>query len=114
MATGSEVEVAVAARERLEAQGIGTRVVSMPSMELFAAQDERVRRRVLPPGAVRIAIESGVRQPWDRWLLGQGGREGKAAFVGLASFGASAPAEVLYQKFGITAENVATTALGLL
>jgi transketolase len=83
-------------------------------MELFAAQDERVRRRVLPPGAVRVAVEAGVRQPWDRWLLGDGGREAKAAFVGMSSFGASAPAEVLYEKFGITAENVAQTAMGML
>jgi transketolase len=86
----------------------------MPSMELFAQADEKGRRRVLPPGAARVAVEAGVRQPWDRWLLGQGGREGKAGFVGMSTFGASAPAEVLYEKFGITAENVTRTALGLL
>ncbi|MBP1805987.1 transketolase [Rubellimicrobium aerolatum] len=114
IATGSEVEIALAAREALEAEGIGTRVVSMPSMELFAAQDERVRRRVLPPGTVRVAVEAGVRQPWDRWLLGQGGREAKSAFVGMSSFGASAPAEVLYEQFGITAANVAGVARSLL
>jgi transketolase len=114
IASGSEVEIAMAAKLRLEQEGIGTRVVSMPCMELFAAQDEGIRRRVLPPGAVRVAIEAGVRQPWDRWLLGQGGREAKAAFVGMASFGASAPAEVLYEKFGITAQNVAQTAMQLL
>jgi transketolase len=107
MASGSEVEVAMGAKLRLEQEGIGTRVVSMPSMELFAAQDEAYRRRVLPPGPVRVAVEAAVRQPWDRWLLGQGGREAKAAFVGMESFGASAPAEVLYEKFGITAEAVA-------
>jgi transketolase len=83
-------------------------------MELFAAQDEKVRRRVLPPGAVRVAIEAAVRQPWDRWLLGDGGREAKAAFVGMSSFGASAPAEVLYEQFGITADNVARVAQSLL
>lgn len=114
MASGSEVEIAMAARARLEAEGIGTRVVSVPCMELFAQADEKVRRRVLPPGAARVAIEAGVRQPWDRWLLGQGGREAKAAFVGMNSFGASAPAEVLYEKFGITAENVIQTAKSLL
>jgi transketolase len=114
IATGSEVEIAMKARERLEAQGVGTRVVSMPCMELFAAQDERVRRRVLPPGAVRVAVEAGVRQPWDRWLLGEGGREAKAAFVGMSSFGASAPAEVLYERFGITADNVAQVAQSML
>lgn len=107
IATGSEVEIALKAREMLQAEGIGTRVVSMPSMELFAAQDEGYRRRVLAPGAVRVAIEAGVRQPWDRWLLGDGGREAKAAFVGMTRFGASAPEKVLYEKFGITAEAVA-------
>ena len=103
MATGSEVEIALKAREALEAEGIGTRVVSMPSMELFAAQDEAWRRKVLPPGPVRVAIEAGVRQGWDRWLLGERGREAKADFVGMSTFGASAPMERLYAEFGITA-----------
>ncbi|MGA1179923.1 MAG: transketolase [Marivivens sp.] len=114
MATGSEVEIALAARAALEAAGIGTRVVSMPCMELFAQQDEAYRKRVLPGGAVRVAVEAGVRQPWDRWLLAERGREAKAAFVGMESFGASAPAEVLYEKFGITAEAVAEKAKALL
>ena len=114
MATGSEVEIALAARAALEAAGIGTRVVSMPCMELFAQQDEAYRKRVLPGGAVRVAIEAGVSQPWDQWLLGERGREAKAGFVGMSSFGASAPAEVLYEKFGITAEAVAEKAKALL
>ena len=114
MATGSEVEIALAARAALEAAGIGTRVVSMPCMELFTQQDEAYRKRVLPGGAVRVAVEAGVRQPWDRWLLGERGREAKAGFVGMSSFGASAPAEVLYEKFGISAEAVAETAKALL
>ncbi|PYE81241.1 transketolase [Pseudoroseicyclus aestuarii] len=104
MASGSEVEIAVKAAEMLEAEGIGTRVVSVPCMELFYEQDESYRRRVLPAGPVRVAIEAGVRQPWDRLLLGERGREAKSAFVGMDGFGASAPAEVLYEKFGITAE----------
>ena len=105
IATGSEVEIAMKARDLLEAQGIGTRVVSMPCMELFAAQDDAYRRRILPPGPVRVGIEAGVRAGgWDRWLLGQGGREGKQAFVGMTGFGASAPADRLYAEFGITAE----------
>jgi transketolase len=105
MATGSEVEIALKAREMLEAEGIGTRVVSMPSMELFAQQDEAYRKKVLPAGPARVAIEAGVRAGgWDRWLLGERGRETKAAFVGMPGFGASAPAERLYQEFGITAE----------
>ncbi len=104
IATGSEVSIALAARDILENQGIGTRVVSMPCMELFAEQDEAYRRKVLPAGPVRVGIEAAVRQGWDRWLLGERGREAKAGFIGMDSFGASAPAEELFQKFGITAE----------
>ncbi len=115
IATGSEVEIAVAARALLEAEGIGTRVVSMPSMELFAAQDEKYRRKVLPAGPVRVGIEAGVRDGgWDRWLLGERGREAKAGFVGMDSFGASAPASRLYEEFGITAEAVADKVRALL
>ena len=115
IATGSEVSLAMDARAALEAQGIGTRVVSMPCMELFAQQDEAYRRKVLPPGPVRVGIEAAVRDGgWDRWLLGERGREAKAAFVGMDSFGASAPAGVLFEKFGITAENVVAKAKGLL
>jgi transketolase len=104
MATGSEVEIAMKAREMLEEAGIGTRVVSVPSMELFAAQDAAYRKKVLPAGPVRVAIEAGGRMGWDRWLLGERGREAKAAFIGMEGFGASAPAPVLYEKFGITPE----------
>ncbi len=106
MATGSEVEIALKARDLLQAEGIGTRVVSMPCMELFAAQPEAYRKRILPAGPVRVAVEAAVRQPWDRWLLGERGREAKSAFVGMEGFGASAPAERLYAEFGITAEAV--------
>ena len=114
MATGSEVEIALKARDILQAQAIGTRVVSVPCMELFAQQDEAYRRKILPAGAVRVAVEAAVRQPWDRWLLGERGRDGKAAFVGMDRFGASAPADELYAKFGITPENVAETVKSLL
>ena len=114
IATGSEVEIALKARDALEAEGIGTRVVSMPSMELFAQQDEAYRKRVLPGGPVRVAIEAGVRQGWDRWLLGERGKETKAGFVGMSSFGASAPMERLYKEFGITAENAVAVAKSLL
>jgi transketolase len=114
IATGSEVSVALEARDLLQAQGIGTRVVSMPCMELFARMDEAYRKRVLPGGAVRVGIEAGVRMGWDRWLLGERGRWGKADFVGMDRFGASAPAEELFVKFGITAENVAQKAKALL
>ncbi|SLN47118.1 Transketolase 1 [Roseovarius albus] len=105
IATGSEVEIAMKARDLLQAEGIGTRVVSMPCMELFAAQDEAYRRKVLPAGAVRVGIEAAMRNGgWDRWLLGERGREAKAGFIGMSSFGASAPAGELYQQFGITAQ----------
>jgi transketolase len=115
MATGSEVSIAMEARALLEAKGIGTRVVSMPCWELFEAQDERYRRRVLPAGkAVRVGIEAAARQGWDRWLCGERGREARSGFVGMESFGASAPAETLYEKFGITAEAVAAKAESLL
>jgi transketolase len=114
IATGSEVEIALAARDALQAEGIGTRVVSMPCMELYLAQDEATRRKVLPAGPVRVAIEAGVRQSWDMILMGERGNAKKAAFVGMEGFGASAPAEVLYEKFGITAENVVAQAKTLL
>ena len=105
IASGSEVEIAMQARDALQAEGIGTRVVSMPCMELFAAQDEAYRRKVLPGGAVRVGIEAAMREGgWDRWLLGERGREAKADFAGMDSFGASAPADTLYEKFGISAE----------
>ena len=114
MASGSEVAIALEARKLLEAEGIGTRVVSMPCMELFAEQDESYRKRILPGGPVRVAVEAGVRQGWDRWLLGERGREAKAGFVGMEGFGASAPAEELYEKFGITAEAVAAKVKALI
>jgi transketolase len=103
IATGSEVSVAMQAREMLESDGIGTRVVSMPCMELFAEQDEAYRRKVLPAGPVRVGIEAAVRQGWDQWLSGERGRDIKSDFVGMDSFGASAPAGELFEKFGITA-----------
>ncbi|MEN8892612.1 transketolase [Planktotalea arctica] len=114
MASGSEVEIALQAREILQAMGIGTRVVSMPCMELFAEQDESYRKRVLPGGPVRVAVEAGVRMGWDRWLLAERGREAKADFVGMDSFGASAPADELYAHFNITAEATVASVKALL
>ena len=114
MATGSEVEIAMAAQALLQAEGIGTRVVSMPCMELFAAQDETWRKRTLPAGPVRVAIEAGVQQGWDRWLSGERGRAERSAFVGMTGFGASAPYDRLYREFGITAEAVAAKVKALL
>ena len=114
LATGSEVEIAMAAREKLQAEGVGARVVSMPSWELFAQQDESYRRKVLPRGAVRVGIEAATRFGWDQWLCGERGDWRKAAFIGMEGFGASAPAGDLYKHFGITAEAAADAAKAML
>jgi transketolase len=115
IATGSEVFLALEARKVLQEGGVGTRVVSMPCMELFAEQKESYRKRVLPGGSnVRIGIEAGVRQGWDRWLLGERGREAKSDFIGMNSFGASAPAETLFEHFGITTNAVVERVKALL
>ncbi|MEM7237824.1 MAG: transketolase, partial [Pseudomonadota bacterium] len=90
IATGSEVSVALDARAALEAEGIGTRVVSMPSMERFAAQDAAYRRRILPPGPVRVGVEAAISQGWERWTSAEHGNWKKAGFVGMEGFGASA------------------------
>jgi len=99
IATGSEVEIAMAAQDRLRAEGIAVRVVSMPSMEVFAEQGRDWHAHVLgAPGTPRVVVEAGVRFGWDRWLGERG------AFVGMTGFGASAPYKTLYEHFGITPE----------
>jgi transketolase len=103
LATGSEVQIAMAARDALQADGISTAVVSMPCWELFDKQDAGYRQSVLGQGAVRVAVEAGVRMGWDAYVRPHGG------FVGMTSFGASAPAGELYEHFGITAKNVVQT-----
>jgi transketolase len=101
LATGSEVGVALCAAEGLGAQGIKAQVVSMPCWELFERQSQEYKDSVLPPGVkARVGIEAGVEAGWRKYL----GREG--VFVGMSSFGASAPAKVCFEKFGITAERV--------
>jgi len=114
LATGSEVAIAMQARDLLQAEGIGTRVVSMPCWELFEEQDEAHRKRVLPAGPVRVAVEAAIRFGWDRWLYGERGKREKGGFVGMHDFGASAPAEVLFEQFGITAEAVTEKVKSLL
>jgi transketolase len=99
LATGSEVAIALDAQKTLEADGIATKVVSVPSFELFAQQDDDYRAGILGNG-VRIGIEAGVRQGWESLIGDKGG------FVGMDSFGASAPINDLYNHFGITAERV--------
>jgi transketolase len=96
LGTGSEVALAVEARARLQAEGIPTAVVSMPSWELFEAQDSDYRASVLPPRGARVAVEAALRFGWDRYLGERGG------FVGMTGFGASGPADTLYEYFGIT------------
>ncbi|MEU9140077.1 transketolase [Streptomyces sp. NPDC048404] len=105
VATGSEVRLAVAARELLEAEGVGTRVVSMPSVEWFEEQSPEYRARVLPPSVkARVAVEAGIGLTWYRYV-GDAGR-----IVSLEHFGASADAGTLFAEFGFTAENVAAAA----
>lgn len=97
-ASGSEVEIAVKARAMLEERGHPTRVVSVPCFELFDQQDRDYQEAILGNAPVRIAIEAGIRQGWDRFI----GTDG--LFIGMSGFGASAPATELYKHFGITAE----------
>jgi len=108
IATGSEVQIALDACRELEKSGKGVRVVSMPSWELFEEQPEEYRRQVLPPEIkARIAIEAGITEGWHRYV----GIEGDV--IGLDHFGASAPAKVLFEKFGINADKVVEKALTL-
>ena len=109
LATGSEVATALEARERLQAEGIPTRMVSMPSWTLFDRQDQSYRDQVLPPAiTARVAVEAASPMGWDRWV----GSEGRV--VGISHFGASAPAKTIFKELGITAENVAHQARALL
>ncbi|WP_048644777.1 transketolase [Nitratireductor soli] len=103
-ATGSEVEIAMAAKALLDKAGHPARVVSVPCFELFAAQSDDYRAAVIGNAPVRIAIEAGIRQGWDA-IIGSDG-----VFIGMTGFGASAPAPALYQHFGITAEAAASAA----
>ena len=99
-ATGSEVEIALAARKLLEDSGRPARVVSVPCFELFHEQDEDYRAAIIGTAPVKVAVEAGVRQGWDE-IIGNDG-----LFIGMTGFGASAPAEKLFEHFGITAEAV--------
>jgi transketolase len=109
IATGSEVHLALEAREQLAEQGVKARVVSMPSWELFDRQPPTYRDQILPPTVTtRLAIEAGVPQGWQRYV----GLAGEV--IGLNRFGASAPYKTLMEKFGFTAENIASRALALL
>jgi len=104
-ATGSEVSIAVEAQKILGERGVGARVVSVPCFELFRALPAAKRRDVIGAAPVKVAVEAAIRQGWDE-IIGSDG-----AFIGMTSFGASAPYKELYRHFGITAENVAKAAL---
>jgi transketolase len=109
IATGSEVSLALEAREKLESDGIPARVVSMPSWELFGRQPEAYRREVLPPGTrARLAVEAGSAVGWEKWV----GEEGDV--IGLDRYGASAPGAVVMKELGFNVENVVAKAKALL
>ncbi|MGB4191599.1 MAG: transketolase [Rickettsiales bacterium] len=99
-ATGSEVAIAIDAQKELHQKNIGTRVVSIPCFEIFGEQSEEYKAELLDNYSIKVAIEAGLRQCWDQYI----GRDG--IFIGMNSFGASAPADKLYEHFGITKENI--------
>jgi len=105
IATGSEVPLALRARELLARDGIGVRVVSMPCTQIFDRQDESYRRAVLPAGVARLAVEAGATDGWRKYVGAID--DPRAAVVGIDRFGESAPAAPLFQYFGFTAEHVA-------
>ena len=106
MATGSEVQIALAARDLLRGSGVAARVVSMPCLEWFAEQDEAYREQVLPASVrARVSVEAGIGMGW-RGYVGDAGES-----ISLEHFGASADYEKLYAEFGITAERVAQAAM---
>jgi transketolase len=105
LASGSEIGIALEAAEKLAAEGITTRIVSMPCWELFEEQSKEYKDSVIPPETkARVGIEAGVELGWSKWL-GE-----KGIFIGMSSFGASAPAKICFEKFGITVENVVKAA----
>ncbi|WP_135229853.1 transketolase [Deinococcus fonticola] len=108
IASGSEVSLALDSADALAREGVNARVVSMPCMEVFRAQDQAYRDSVLTPGTKRVAIEALAKMPWYEWV-GSGG-----AIIGMDTFGASAPAKVLFEKFGFSVENVVKTVKGIL
>jgi transketolase len=110
--TGSEIELALNAKEALKNDGVNARVVSLPCCEIFDAQPADYKASVLPVGVPRVAVEAGSTGYWARYVGSVDGNQG--AVVGIDSFGESAPASVLYEYFGITSENVAKKAKTLL
>jgi transketolase len=106
--TGSEVSLCVKAQEALTTKGVRARVVSMPSWNLFEAQDEAYRESVLPAAVKkRVSVEAASSQGWHKWV-------GEGVIIGVDHYGASAPGEEIFKNFGFTAENVTSAALRLL
>ena len=114
MATGSEVQIALKAGEILEKKGIGTRVISLPSWELFEEQDEKYKKKILPKGTIRIAIEAGVQLGWDKWLYKNSGNQSKTSFVGMSGFGTSAPEKDIFDHFKINVDEICQRAESLM
>ncbi|HEX5581699.1 MAG TPA: transketolase C-terminal domain-containing protein, partial [Gemmatimonadaceae bacterium] len=104
LSSGSEVAIALEARHRLAERGVRARVVSMPSMELFAAQSEEYRAEVLPAGVPRVSFEAAHPMSWQRWVMPDG------VALGLDHFGASAPYQRLYEELGLTADRIVAAA----
>jgi transketolase len=111
MGSGSEVEIAYDAAQLLAAEGKSVRVVSFPSWELFAAQDQAYRQSTLPADVPKVAVEAAVSFGWERWV---GNDPAKGVIVAIDRFGASAPYERIYREFGLTAEAVAEKARGVM
>lgn len=108
MASGSEVSLIIEAGKRLAAEGVNVRLISFPSWELFASQDQEYKDSVLLPNVqARLSIEAGISQGWDRWVGDRG------TIISIERYGASAPYETIYEKFGLTVENVIDKAKGI-
>jgi len=112
LATGSEVSLALGARDALAKEGVAVRVVSMPCTSVFERQDAAYRASVLPAGVPRVAVEAGVTAFWRRYVGAEDDPHG--AVVGIDTFGESAPAPVLFKHFGFTVDNVVKAVKGVL
>ncbi len=108
MASGSEVNLIIEAGMRLAAEAVAVRLISFPSWELFAEQDQAYRDRVLLPKTKKMAVEAGVTMGWERWVGDKG------AILGINRFGASAPAEDVFRELGFTIGNVFNRAMQLM
>jgi len=109
MASGSEVSLIIEAGKRLAVGGVNVRLISFPSWELFASQDQEYKDSVLIPNVqARLSIEAGISQGWDRWVGDRG------TIISIERYGASAPYETIYEKLGLSVENVVNNAKGIL